>query len=157
MTLPDDVELRQLDLLTADIDDDTAENLAFAEKQLFEGGALDVVRVPVVMKKGRQGTRLEVLCEEENRKDLLRVIFRETTTIGVRHTAVQRYALTRESATIEVAGHPVRIKVVFYGGQPLKAKPEHEDCVEAARATGRPVRDIVNLARRIARDKLGAD
>jgi uncharacterized protein (DUF111 family) len=109
-------------------------------------GALDVVLLPVTMKKGRQGTRIEVLCRTEDAERFESMLLRETSTIGVRRTEIARAVLRREEVTVDVLGHPVRLKVVTLGRGERRAKPEFEDVQRVALATGRMASDIYQLA-----------
>ena len=155
MTLPDgpgDVEVRALVLLQADLDDESPEVLGHVCERLFEQGALDVVRLAVAMKKGRVGTRLEVLTTPQERDALAQTILLETTTLGVRFLAVERYALPRRLDTVTVEGHPIRIKTAFWAGKPLRRKPEFEDCRRAADALGVPISAVREWAAAAAQD-----
>ena len=106
---PEDHE--SLALLAADVDDMSGEYLAAAADALRAAGALDVVLLPTVMKKGRPGTRIEVLARPEDVPQLEARIFAHTTTIGVRVSRVARRALARAEHRIAVDGHHVRVKV----------------------------------------------
>jgi uncharacterized protein (DUF111 family) len=128
--------------LTCEIDDMNPELFPAVEAKLFEQGALDVVREPVLMKKGRQGTRLSVLCSRDAREQLAELLFRETTTFGVRVSEVERLKLRRELVEVELDGSTVRMKVGYRGGEAIKAAPEYEDCVRVARQTGQAVREV---------------
>ncbi len=128
--------------LACDIDDMSGEYLAAAADRLRAAGALDVVLVPTAMKKGRPGTRVEMLATTASADALERVMFQETTTIGVRRTVVERHALAREHRQVTVAGHPVTVKVVWLPDGTRRAKPEYEDVERVALATGRAPRDI---------------
>lgn len=136
----------EIHLLACEIDDMTAEYLAGAVDMLRARGALDVILQPVVMKKGRAGTRMEVLAPAALAGELELALLRETTTIGVRHSVVRRRALPREQRTVRVLGHDVRIKVVRLPDGTRRAKPEHDDVQRVALATGRGARDIFWLA-----------
>lgn len=133
--------------LTTDIDDMDAEHLAGAADALRSAGALDVVLLPTIMKKGRPGTRLEVLASAALADRLEGMVFTQTTSIGVRRASVERRALPREVHTVQVLGHPVRLKIVTMPGGARRAKPEFEDVAQVAAATGRALRDIAGLAR----------
>jgi uncharacterized protein (TIGR00299 family) protein len=133
--------------LTCEIDDMNPELFSAVEAKLFDEGALDVVREPVLMKKGRQGTRLSVLCAPEARDLLADVLFRHTTTFGVRVSEVERVKLARELVEVTIDGGTVRVKVGYLGGEAIKAAPEYEDCVRLAKQTGRAVRDVYEEAR----------
>jgi pyridinium-3,5-bisthiocarboxylic acid mononucleotide nickel chelatase len=139
-------ELRHLAMLTADVDDMTPEQLAGAAEVLRTAGALDVVSLPAVMKKGRLGTRLEVLARPADAERLEGLMFTATTTIGVRRAAVERRALGRETRVARVLGHDVRVKVSTLPDGARRAKPEFDDVRSVATATGRSTADIASLA-----------
>jgi uncharacterized protein (TIGR00299 family) protein len=132
--------------LAADIDDMTPEYLAAVADGLRAAGALDVVLVPVAMKKGRPGTRIEVLARPASASALEDRLLAESTSIGVRRARLERRALARDRRTVEVLGHPVVLKVVTLPGGRRRAKPEFDDVQRVAQATGRPVADIFHLA-----------
>lgn len=135
-------QVEQLVELVCDVDDMSGEYLAGAAEQLRRSGALDVVVLPSLMKKGRLGARLEVLCTVPSADALERVMFQETTTIGVRRTIVERHAAARVVRQVHVAGHPVAVKVVTLADGTQRAKPEYDDVTRVALATGRAPRDI---------------
>ena len=137
----------ELAMLAADIDDMAGEYLADVADQLRDAGALDVVLLATTMKKGRPGTRIEVLCRPDDAERLEVILVTQSTTIGVRRQVVSRRALPREVRTVEVGGHAVRVKVVALPGGGVRAKPEYEDVREAARASGRPMAAIFDEAR----------
>lgn len=137
-----------LGMLAADLDDASPEYLAAVADELREAGALDVVLLPVVMKKGRPGTRIEVLCREADAARLQAKLLEDTPTLGVRRTAVQRRALARAMESVEVLGHPIAVKVVTTPAGHRRGKPEFDDVRRVALATGRSAGDIFELARR---------
>jgi len=136
-----------LAMLATDIDDMTPEHLAAAADALREAGALDVTCITVAMKKGRVGTRLEVLCKESDASRLESLVFSRTSTIGIRRTHVTRRALARDVRTVDVLGHDVRVKVSALPDGRRRAKPEYEDVRLVAEATGRSLQDVTTLAR----------
>lgn len=133
--------------LSTDIDDMDGELLAGAADSLRSAGALDVVLVPTLMKKGRPGVRLEVLASAALADRLEELLFAHTTSIGVRRAFVERHSLRREMRTVEVLGHSVRVKIVATPGGTHHAKPEFDDVARVAAETGRTLRDIAGLAR----------
>lgn len=143
--LPDDGTER-LVVLAADVDDMTAEYLAAAADSLRAAGALDVVLLAASMKKGRPGTRIEVLATPDLADALERRLLVETTTIGVRRLPVSRRALPREQRIVSVLGHEIPVKVVDLPGGGRRAKPEFDHVRRVAEATGRPAADIFALA-----------
>jgi uncharacterized protein (TIGR00299 family) protein len=139
-----DVDL--LVTLAADIDDMTGEYLADAAERLRAAGALDVVLLSTTMKKGRPGTRVEALVRAADADRLEALLFDATTTLGVRRTAVERRALAREMLTVDVDGHPVRVKLATRVGGVPRVKPEFDDVRDVADATGRSADDIFRHA-----------
>jgi uncharacterized protein (TIGR00299 family) protein len=132
-----------LDLLTADVDDMTGEYVAAVADALRDAGALDVTVLQTLMKKGRPGLRIEVLCDPDRTEGLEDLLLRESTTIGVRRLRVSRRALLREMTTVEVLGHEVRLKSVSLPGGGERAKAEFEDVRRVAAATGRTTAEVL--------------
>ena len=142
----DGEHVEELHVLACEVDDMSAEYLSAAAERLRAGGALDVVLQPVVMKKGRAGTRIEVLASPERGDDLQAMLLSETTSIGVRRTVVRRTALPRHVQTVVVLGHEISTKVVQLTDGRRRAKSEFEDVQRVALATGRSPHDIFWLA-----------
>jgi pyridinium-3,5-bisthiocarboxylic acid mononucleotide nickel chelatase len=132
-----------LDLLAADIDDMAGEYLASAADLLRDAGALDVTLLQTVMKKGRPGVRIEVLCRPADATRLEDLLLRESSTIGVRRTTVSRRALVREEGSVRVFGHDVGMKTVQLPGGGERSKAEYDDVRRVARETGRTTADIL--------------
>lgn len=132
--------------LVADIDDMSAEYVAGAADALREAGALDVTVIPTVMKRGRPGLRMEVLARPADAGPLEARLFRETTTIGVRRRRVERQALERTTASVQVLGHSISVKVAVLPDGTKRAKPEFVDVQRVSLATGQPLQDIFRLA-----------
>jgi len=139
-------EVEELVQLASDIDDMSPEYLAAVADLLRNAGALDVVLLATTMKRGRQGTRIEVLARPAEAAALEDTLLRETTTIGVRRSTVTRRALAREIREVEVLGHRLAVKVVRLPDGRVRAKPEFTDVQRVAQETGRPLRDIFHLA-----------
>jgi pyridinium-3,5-bisthiocarboxylic acid mononucleotide nickel chelatase len=135
-----------LTVLATDIDDMSPEHVSEAAEALRGAGALDVTCITVVMKKGRVGTRIEVLCREPDAGTLESLLFSRTTTLGVRRSRVARHALARDMRTVEVLGHDVRVKVSALPDGGRRTKPEYEDVRQVAEATGRSLQDVTTLA-----------
>jgi len=133
-------------IVACDVDDMSPEYVAGAAERARVAGALDVTLVAVTMKKGRQGTRIEILCRPEDAPRFEALLLRETTTIGVRRSEVDRVVLAREEATVDVLGHTVRVKVVTLSDGGRRAKPEFDDVQRVALATSRSAADIYELA-----------
>ncbi|MEP6990187.1 MAG: nickel pincer cofactor biosynthesis protein LarC, partial [bacterium] len=133
-------------LLACDVDDMSPEYLAAVSDRIRAGGALDVVLLATTMKKGRAGTRIEVLCGAQDAERFEQQLVTETTSIGVRRSDVSRMALPRSEVTVDVLGEAVRLKVVALPGGGTRTKPEFDDVQRVALATGRLPADIYQLA-----------
>lgn len=126
----------RLFVVQADIDDLPAEYVPPAQEALLLAGAVDAVTVPVSMKKGRPGLRLEALVPEPALDGVIDALFRNTTTIGARFWPIARHTLPRRIETIEWRGQPIRRKRVVLPDGAERVKPEYEDVVRAAEALG---------------------
>ncbi len=127
--------------LSCNLDDMTPEDISFACERLFEGGALDVWTSPIVMKKSRMGTLLSCLCKPADREKILPLIFKHTTTLGVRESLKRRYELERKEYTAETENGAVRVKRSSGFGI-KREKAEFEDRAEIARQTDKPLSEI---------------
>lgn len=133
-------------VLSADLDDITGELVSAVAELLREAGALDVTLLQTIMKKGRPGVRVEVLCRTLEAEALEAMLLRESTTIGVRRHEVRRTALPRVHREVEVFGYPVGVKVVTLADGSSRGKPEFDDVRRVAAATGRPLREVSDAA-----------
>ena len=133
-------------VLECAVDDATPQVVAYALERALEQGALDAMAAPVTMKKGRPGMLLTVLCREGEEEALRELLFRETTTLGIRRRVEERAVLERELVTVETEYGRVRVKVARGGGEVLNAMPEYEDCRRAAREHGVPLRAVMEVA-----------
>jgi uncharacterized protein (TIGR00299 family) protein len=133
-------------VLECAVDDLSPQVVAYATGLALERGALDVMSTPVVMKKGRLGTHITLLCRESDAAAMQRLLFAETTTLGIRMRREQRVVLDRQSATVDTALGAVRIKTGFVAGQPSNAQPEYEDCRALAEAHGAPLKQVLQAA-----------
>src|SRR5262247_1405618 len=129
-------------VIEANIDDMNPQNFAYVNEKLLQAGALDVFTIPVQMKKGRPGQLLQVLAPSDAVDALSRVIFQETTTIGVRTYSVDRTTLDREFVEVETEYGKVRIKVSKLCGEVVNFAPEFDDCVRLARDNNVPLKRI---------------
>jgi uncharacterized protein (DUF111 family) len=128
--------------IECEIDDMNPQLFGPVTDRLFDAGALDVFLTAVQMKKGRPGTLLTALVDDARREAVCDVIFRETTTLGLRWSDVRRETLDRHVETVDVPGGAVRMKVAGRRGEILNAVPEFDDCLRIATATGRPVKRV---------------
>jgi uncharacterized protein (TIGR00299 family) protein len=139
-------EVSTLTLLETNIDNMNPEVHGYVAEALLAGGALDVYSAPVYMKKGRPGVVLNVLCRPGDAERLRTLLFRETTTLGIRTQQITRHALPRSIEAVTTPYGPVRVKVGRWGPDGQKAAPEYEDCAEVARASGVPLRVVYEAA-----------
>ncbi|MEH2073077.1 MAG: nickel pincer cofactor biosynthesis protein LarC [Nostoc sp.] len=142
--------LETISVLETQIDDLNPQAIGYVFEALFAAGAVDVFTQAIAMKKSRPGILLTVICHPENLLSCERVIFRETTTLGIRRTTQQRAILQREIQHVEIEYGKVRVKVAWKGQSPEKVianvQPEYEDCAELARKHNIPWREIQRLA-----------
>jgi len=123
-------------------------------ERLFAAGAQDAWLTPIVMKKSRPAVTISVLCAPQHVDAIKQVLFRETGTLGIRATTVERQALDRDWIEVDTRGGTVRVKVGVLDGRPVSVSPEFEDCTRAAREAGVPAREIYEEAIRLARARL---
>ncbi|MBI2221411.1 MAG: nickel pincer cofactor biosynthesis protein LarC [Acidobacteria bacterium] len=125
-----------------EIDDMNPQIFGTLMDRLLEAGALDVFFAPVQMKKNRPGTLVTVLCAPAARERVFDLLFRETTTIGLRWQEMKRECLEREIRSVTTPLGEVRFKVAKRGGQIVNATPEYDDCVRLATARGLSVKEV---------------
>jgi len=133
-------------VIECEIDDMNPQIFGVAMDRLYAAGALEVFYVPVQMKKNRPGTLLTVIAPPERRSELADVIFRETTTIGLRHGEVEREVLAREIVEVTTPIGTVRFKIAHRGGRVVNATPEFDDCARLAAANNLSVKDVQAIA-----------
>ena len=131
----------QVTELICNLDDMTGEELGFAQEMLLEAGARDVFTIPVTMKKSRPGVMLVCICTEDRQAEMLRLMFRYTTTLGVRTRCCDRYTLERQITEQDTPYGIVRMKTA-QGFGTAKAKPEYEDLASIAREQGMTLQEI---------------
>ena len=130
-------------VLEANIDDMNPQLYGYFTERALEAGALDVFSTAVQMKKNRPGQLVTVLCESAKSSALTELIFRETTTIGVRHSTVGRQTLQRESILIKTTVGSIPVKVARLHGKILNAVPEYEECRKFAMEHSIPLKEVI--------------
>ncbi len=133
-------------VLETQIDDLSPQAIGYVFDALFAAGALDVFTAPIVMKKSRLGVLLTAICPPEFQDACEAVIFRETTTLGIRRSTQQRTILHREIETVQTEYGEVQIKVAKSGQMITNVQPEYEDCAEIARVKNISWREVHRLA-----------
>ena len=135
-------------VLEANLDDLSPQVLAYAMERLLAEGALDTFSAPVQMKKNRPGALLTVLTKPEDADRLVKLIFAETTTLGIRRREEQRHTLARRWESVQTTWGPVRIKIASMNGAISNYAPEYEDCRALAEAHHVPLKIVMEEAMR---------
>ena len=141
-----DSEVETLIVLETNTDDVTPEVLAYTVSALMNAGANDAWVTPILMKKDRHGHCLQVLCRPEAVSEMRTIISRETGSLGIRATALQRFAQPRSIVTVNVLGHSIDVKC-----SDNRVKAEFDHAARVARETGMPLREVMRLAEEAAR------
>jgi len=138
-----------ISVLEASIDDMNPQLFGYVMDKALEAGALDVYGASVQMKKNRPGMLLTVLCRSEDREKLAKLLFSETTTLGVRMREEQRAVLKRRHTSVSTRWGEVRVKVANLNGTVSNYAPEYEDCRRIAEAQGIPLKTVMQEAIKI--------
>lgn len=141
-------ESDQVWVLETNLDDLPAEVIGYCYELLLTAGALDVYSTPIVMKKNRPGVLLSLLAPEGRISALEEILFRETTTFGIRRYPVSRHKLNRRPCTVATPWGPVQGKLGWLEGRPPEFSPEYEDCARVARQHGVALREVYAQAQR---------
>lgn len=142
LTQEDGQPAKAMLILECNIDDMNPQILPYVLEKLLAAGAADAWLQPILMKKGRPGQMFQVLCQPAQRDELTQILFRETSTLGVRCYFVQRTALERRWEMVQTEWGPVRVKVGILDGAVVNAVPEFEDCRALAEQSGQPLKVI---------------
>ncbi len=137
---------RRVVVIECEIDDMNPQIFGPLMDRLYAAGALEVFYTAVQMKKNRPGTLLTVVAAPGRREDLAGIVFRETTTIGLRYQELERACLERETVVVETPVGPVRFKVARRGADLLNAAPEFDDCARLAAERSLPIKQVQALA-----------
>lgn len=130
-------------VIEANIDDMSAQIAGHLAEQALAAGALDVWFTPVQMKKNRPGVMVSLLAEHSDRDRLAGLVFRESSTIGVRIHAAERRTLDRAHVSVDTSFGPLRVKVSSLNGEMLNFAPEYDDCQRVARERGVPLKMVL--------------
>lgn len=133
-------------LLECNIDDQPAEQLAYVCTQALALGARDVWQQQIVMKKGRAALLLSVLCDRDHEEALVDLLMRQTSTLGMRRSMVDRHVAERALVTVDTHYGPLRVKVKTWRGDVIGAAPEYEDCAAAAQTHAVPLTQVYAAA-----------
>jgi hypothetical protein len=133
-------------VIETNVDDMSPQIYGYFAERALAAGALDVFSTPAQMKKNRPGLLVTVLCDAEKVSSLIDLLFRETTTIGVRTYEVRRKTLERELVPVETAFGSVHMKLSRMNGSLLNATPEYEDCQRIAAERNVPLKEVIAAA-----------
>jgi pyridinium-3,5-bisthiocarboxylic acid mononucleotide nickel chelatase len=146
-TEPESVGDEKLLMVETNIDDLSPQIIGHVMDRAFELGALDCYFTAVQMKKNRPGVLLSVLCEKRTKDSIMQLLFKETTTLGVRTFEVNRRALARTIVRVETQYGPIDVKVAHLNGQVVNEMPEFEQCRSAATEAGVPLKIVEDEVR----------
>jgi uncharacterized protein (TIGR00299 family) protein len=141
-------------VIAANVDDLDPRLWPVVIDRLLGAGAVDAWVTPIIMKKGRPAHTVSAMCAAVKADHVQRVLFAETSTIGVRTTSVGKHALDREWMDTDIDGQGVRVKVARLAGEVVNVSPEFDDVVRAATALGRPVKSVLAAAAAAAHQRL---
>ncbi|MFA0754129.1 MAG: hypothetical protein IMHGJWDQ_001913 [Candidatus Fervidibacter sp.] len=144
------LERERLTVVETNLDDMMGELAGFVMERLFAAGARDVWLTPTQMKKNRPAFVLSVLCDASALPEVLTILLRETTTLGVRVQEVERLCLPREIWQVATPYGTVRVKVARLGSEIVNIAPEYEDCRQRALQHGVPLKEVMAAAMRAA-------
>lgn len=133
-------------VLETNLDDLPGEVVGYTTTQLLAAGALDAFVTPILMKKNRPGVMISVLCDESKVPAMEEILFRETTTLGVRRYQVSRHKLNRKPAEVSTAFGTIKGKLGWLDGRPPQFSPEYDDCARVAIERNVPLRDVYKAA-----------
>jgi uncharacterized protein (TIGR00299 family) protein len=133
-------------VLETNLDDLPGEIVGYATAQLMTAGALDAFVTPIQMKKNRPGVMVSVICEEAAIPKMEEVLFRETTTLGVRRYPASRHKLRRQAVEVNTMFGTIKGKLGWIEGRPPTFSPEHDDCARVASEKGVALRDVYEAA-----------
>ncbi len=136
-------------LIETNIDDMNPEFYDYIMDQLFSQGALDVFLTPIQMKKNRPAHMLSIIVYEQNLKEIMEVLFSESTTLGVRVREVKRLRLGQQNFIAETKYGKIRVKVGIFKGEIKNVAPEYEDCKKMAKQHKIPLKEIYEEAKKV--------
>lgn len=136
----------QVEVLETNLDDTTGEIVGHTVNALLEAGALDVYTTPIYMKKNRPATKLTILCSAEKKSELEAIVFRETTTLGIRHSSARRSILAREHDIVETQWGPVAGRRIVGADGTVRFSPEYDACAEVAVKATVSVQEVMRVA-----------
>lgn len=141
-TIQESEKIEEQYIIETNIDDMNPEFYEYIEEKLFSNGALDVYKTAIIMKKGRPAIKLSVLVSADKEEEILKTIFKETTSIGVRKYKVEKITLDRDFSKKKTVYGEVTLKNSYYKGEMIKSKPEYEECKIIAKENSIPLKQV---------------
>jgi len=135
-------DFENITMLSTNIDDSSPEIIGYLSEKLLEEHALDVWTEPIFMKKNRQAVQLNVLCKEEQELKFSEMIFKETTTLGIRSIYAGRYFLERKEKTVKLPYGDVKVKLAYVRGKLVTFSPEFESCKKLSIKSGKSLKEV---------------
>lgn len=141
-TIQESEKIEEQYIIETNIDDMNPEFYDYIEEKLFSNEALDVYKTAIIMKKGRPAIKLSVLVSADKEEEILKTIFKETTSIGVRKYKVEKIMLDRDFSKKTTVYGEVTLKNSYYKGELIKSKPEYEECKIIAKENSIPLKQV---------------
>jgi len=142
-------------IVECNIDDMNPEYYDYIIDSLFDAGAKDVYITPIIMKKSRPAAKLSVLCDTGTEKNIEEILFKETSSLGLRKYKVEKIILERKIECVKTKYGEVKIKSAFYKNKLIKSKPEYEDCIRIAKEKNIPINEVYKMVERLMNEKNG--
>jgi len=142
-------------IVECNIDDMNPEYYDYIIDSLFDAGAKDVYITPIIMKKSRPAAKLSVLCDTGTEKNIEEILFKETSSLGLRKYTVEKITLDRKIEHIKTIYGEVKIKSAFYKNKLIKSKPEYEDCIRIAKEKNIPINEVYRMVEKLMNEKDG--
>lgn len=124
------------------LDDISGEWLGFVMERLFDVGANDVFYTPIYMKKNRPGILLQLLCSKDNLNKVKEILFKETTTLGIRYYPISVHRMERKFIKVETIWGPITVKLGISEGEVFQSSPEYNDCKKIAELYSIPLKEV---------------
>jgi hypothetical protein len=134
--------------IQVNIDDMSPEGYSYILDRLFQAGARDAYIIPIIMKKGRPGNQLSILAKKSDLEAIEDIIFKETSSIGLRYVGITVHRLERETLTVETPWGKVDVKIGFLKGKVVNVAPEFEDCAKAAQEGKIPLKNVYDFVKK---------
>ncbi|MFZ9857114.1 MAG: nickel pincer cofactor biosynthesis protein LarC [Roseiflexaceae bacterium] len=140
-------------LIECNIDDQTPEQLAYVCERLMRHGARDVWQTSIMMKKGRVAVQLSLLCDADREAELVDILLRESSTLGMRRQLVERHVAARDIESVATPYGTIRVKHKRWQGQLMTSAPEYDDCASAAQQHNVPIHQVYHAVHMVLQQR----